>query len=67
MHTIRLNLMGKEKQATLEEKFIKEKNKGQIINGHMSLANNLEKSIFNRFFEISKELIGLQKLLLNSN
>ncbi len=67
MHTIRLNLIGKEKQVVLEASFNKEKIKSQIINEHVLLANNLEQSIFNRLFEISKELIGLQKLLLNSN
>lgn len=67
MHTIRLNIIGKEKQAKLEASFNKEKIKGQIINEHVTLANNLEQTLFYRFFEISKELIGLQKLLLNSN
>lgn len=67
MHTIRLNFIGKEKQAILAASFNKEKMKGQIINEHVLLANSLEQTLFYRFFHISKELIGLQKLLLNPN
>ena len=67
MHTIRLSARGKEKQAVLETNFKEEINKGKIINEHLSLVNNFEQSIFVRLFEISKELIGLQKLLLSSN
>ncbi|WP_157805287.1 hypothetical protein [Confluentibacter citreus] len=59
--------MGKEKYTTLEKNLKKEMTKGKIINGHMSLATNLELNLFNRFFEISKELIEVQRLLLNSN
>jgi hypothetical protein len=66
-NTISLNKRSKEKHKVLEESVNKEKIKGQIINQHMSLANNLEQTLFYRFFEISKELIALQKLLLNSN
>lgn len=43
------------------------KNKGQIVKQHISLANNFEKILFYRFFEINKQLIEIQKLLLNSN
>lgn len=64
---MRLNVIAKEKYAKLETSFSKEKMKGQIIHEHVSLANSLEQTLYHRFFEISKELIGLQKLLLNSN
>ncbi|MGE5942965.1 MAG: hypothetical protein ACM31G_01375 [Flavobacteriales bacterium] len=66
-HNIRLNRIGREKQAILEVNFIKEKSKGQIINERISLVNSLEQTLFYRLLEITKELIALQKLLLNSN
>jgi len=65
-HTLKLHSIGKEKISLLEATFNKEKSKGHVINEHVSLANSLEQTLFYGFFNISKELIELQKSLLNS-
>lgn len=67
VETGRLHTRGKETYAVLKANLKKEKIKGNIIDGHMLLANNLEQTLLNRFFEITKKLIRLQKLILHSN
>lgn len=67
VHTINSRLKAANKYKAVETNFREVKNKGQIVEQHISLANNFEKILFYRFFEINKQLIEIQKLLLKSN
>jgi hypothetical protein len=63
----RLIVAGGKKYLSLEINLKKEKRREKTINGHISLLNSLHENLFNRFFEINKEIISLQKILFNSN
>jgi|SRR5690606_21406288 hypothetical protein len=67
VHTIKSRLKAANKYKAVETNIKEVKNKGQIVEQHISLANNFEKILFYRFFEINKQLIEIQKLLLKSN
>jgi hypothetical protein len=67
IQTIRLIKLGEKKQFILKEHLIKEEKKHQINSGNILLINNLEQSIFNRFFIINREIMLLHKLFYYSN
>lgn len=65
--TIKCRHMAKNTYGLIETLYNEAKTNGIKMKEQASFANNFEKLLFYRFFEITKQLIDLQKFLINSN
>jgi len=63
LKTIKLVKAGENVQINLKERLMAEEKKQKIYAEHILLVTTLEQTLFNRFFEINKQLILLHKIL----
>lgn len=61
--TLLLNKIGEKYYGTLKQKLKNEQEKHQIYEGHILLINQLNSSLLNRMFQITKDLILVQKMI----
>jgi hypothetical protein len=66
LKTMQLIKMGEEKQLGLKDRLMEAEKKHETYKDRVFLVNNLEQTLFNRFFEINRQLIQLQQLFLNA-